>query len=181
MEEIWKNVIGYEGYYEVSNLGNVRSVDRYVKGNGITSDKQLKRGKTLKQFLKQGAQSVTLRKEGSYKFRYVYRLVAEAFIPNPNNLPLINHKDEDRTNSNVNNLEWCDYSYNIKYNGASKRSGKKRQKKVIQYDIKMNEIARFDSVGEAAIAVNAHQQNISQACNGKQQKCRGYIWKFYDD
>lgn len=178
MEEIWKDVVGYEGYYQVSNLGNVRSIDRYVKGNGLTVEKQLKKGKMLKQFLKQGAWSVTLRKEGIYKFRYTYRLVAEAFIPNPNNLPLINHIDEDRTNPRVDNLEWCDYSYNITYNGASKRAGKSRSKKVIQYDKEMNEIARYDSVGDAAKAVGAHQQNISQSCSGKQGLCRGFIWKY---
>lgn len=178
MEEIWKDVVGYEGYYQVSNLGNVRSIDRYVKGNGLTAEKQLKKGKMLKQFLKQGAWSVTLRKEGTYKFRYTYRLVAEAFIPNPNNLPLINHIDEDRTNPRVDNLEWCDYSYNITYNEASKRAGKSRNKKVIQYDKEMNEIARYDSVGDAAKAVGAHQQNISQSCSGKQGPCRGFIWKY---
>lgn len=178
MKEIWKDVVGYEGYYQVSNLGNVRSIDRHVKGNGLTAEKQLKKGKMLKQFLKQGSWSVTLRKEGTYKFKYTYRLVAEAFIPNPNNLPLVNHIDEDRTNPRVDNLEWCDYSYNITYNGASKRAGKSRNKKVIQYDKEMNEIARYDSIGDAAKAVGAHQQNISQSCSGKQGYCRGFIWKY---
>ena len=99
MEE-WKNIIGYEGLYEVSNMGNVRNVRR----------------NTLLRFSKnQGYIQVYLYKNGIRTGFKVHRLVALTFIPNPDNLPQVNHKDEDKTNNSVDNLEWCDHKYNINY------------------------------------------------------------------
>ena len=100
MEE-WKNIIGYEGLYEVSNMGNVRNVRR----------------NTLLRFSKNnyGYIQVYLYKNGIRNGFKVHRLVAQAFIPNPDNLPQVNHKDEDKTNNSVENLEWCDHKYNVNY------------------------------------------------------------------
>lgn len=113
MEE-WKNVIGYEGLYEVSNTGQVRSLDRYVKySNGrihLHKGKVLSSGKD-----KYGYLAVCLSCNGKQKIIKIHRLVAEAFIPNPNNLPQVNHKDEVKTNNRVDNLEWCDHKYNVNY------------------------------------------------------------------
>lgn len=100
MEE-WKNVIGYEGLYEVSNKGNVRNVRRNTL---------LKLSKN-----RYGYIQVYLYKNGIRKGFRVHRLVAEAFLSNPDNLPQVNHKDEDKTNNNVDNLEWCDQKYNVNY------------------------------------------------------------------
>lgn len=116
--EIWKPVIGYEGLYEVSNLGNVRSLDhevttvRKIRGN-IQSFKWMSRGKMLK-FGKRSDdyKDVPLTKKGISSNVCVHRLVAEAFLPNPNNLPEVNHKDGDKTNNLVDNLEWASYSEN---------------------------------------------------------------------
>lgn len=113
MEEIWKDISGYEGYYQISNLGRVRSLDRYVATVGNPSGKRLIHGKILSQSkrvmsnVEDGYYSVTLCKRGVDTLFNVHRLVAETFIPNPNNLPCVNHKDENKHNNMADNLEWC--------------------------------------------------------------------------
>ena len=101
MMEEWKAIPGYEGLYEVSNMGNVRNVRRNTL---------LRLSKTNNRYVR-----VSLCKNGIKTGLTVHRLVAEAFIPNPDNLPEVNHKDEDKTNNNVENLEWCDHKYNMNY------------------------------------------------------------------
>ena len=114
IEEIWKPVIGYEGLYEVSSYGRVRSLDRYVKGKGESY--WLRKGKVLSpEKNKDGYLLVSLCCNGKRYLRTVHRLIAQAFIPNPDNLPEVNHLDEDKTNNRVDNLEWCDRSYNNNY------------------------------------------------------------------
>lgn len=112
MREIFKDVVGYEGLYQVSNLGRVRS--SYS-------------GKILRSATKKrGYQYVNLYKDKISKMHQVHRLVAMTFIPNPNNLPIVNHKDEDPTNNNVENLEWCTHTYNINYGTARQRISESR-------------------------------------------------------
>ena len=107
MEEIWKAVEGYEDYYEVSNFGNVRSVDRVT--NYTNGEKHLWKGRILKPAkCGNGYFSCVLWKNGQKKTVLIHRLVAEAFIHNQNNLPQVNHKDENKENNHVENLEWCD-------------------------------------------------------------------------
>lgn len=123
MEEIWKDIKGYEGYYQVSNLGRIRSLDRYIATVGNPSGQRLIRGKILRPSKrvmsngKDGYYSVTLYKRGVDTLFNVHRLVAETFIPNPNNLPCVNHKDENKHNNMADNLEWCTIGYNNKYSG----------------------------------------------------------------
>ena len=122
MNEEWRPIGGYEGLYEVSNLGRVRSVDRYVKSKGESY--WLRKGKMLSPAKdKNGYLKVNLYCNGKCKTINVHRLVAQEFIPNPDNLPQINHKDEDKTNNRVDNLEWCDAKYNINY-GTARIRGK---------------------------------------------------------
>lgn len=112
MEEIWEDIEGYESKYQVSNLGNVRSLN--YRGTG--------KPKLLKQTTyEKGYKRVNLYKNGKKKHYWIHRLVAIAFIPNPNDLPVVNHKDEDPSNNNVNNLEWCTYEYNNNYGTVRKR------------------------------------------------------------
>lgn len=116
MTEIFKEVKGYEGLYEVSNLGNVRS---------------LRKGIILKPAKNQNYKQVLLTKNKEHKIYLVHRLVAETFIPNPNNLPQINHKDENGNNNNVNNLEWCDSKYNNNYGTKNKRASITRRNNIL--------------------------------------------------
>ena len=127
VEVVRKAVKGYEGYYEVDQFGRVYSVDRVisVNDNGRQYDKPLK-AKPLKQSMHtQGYKTVALTKDGKSKTTFVHRIVAEAFIPNEENLPMVNHKDEDRTNNFVENLEWCTAQYNNTYGNAQKKRVKK--------------------------------------------------------
>lgn len=127
MEEIWRPVKEYEGYYEVSNLGRVRSIDRVVVDK--TGRRQFKKG-TLLNYRpdRQGYCIVSLSINRKYKTKCVHTLVADAFIPNPDNLPQVNHKDEVKSNNCVDNLEWCTAKYNANYGN--------RNKKVIETNIK---------------------------------------------
>ncbi len=119
MEEIWKPVVGYEGLYEVSNLGRVRSVDRLV--NHPSGSKSLRKSKLLSPNMTRGYLCVHLSKNCKVTSQRVHRLVAEAFIPNPYNLPMINHKNEVKSDNSIDNLEWCDCNYNINYGTSIKR------------------------------------------------------------
>ena len=111
-EEIWRPIEGYEGLYEVSSYGRVRSLDRYVKSKSY----RLHKGKVLSPGKeKVGYLFVNLAYNGKHKTIRVHRLVAQAFLSNPDNLSEVNHKDEDKTNNSVDNLEWCDRKYNNNY------------------------------------------------------------------
>ena len=112
MQEIWKDIKDYEGSYQVSNLGRVRSLTRKVKtfnGFRTTKGKLLKLLKTNRNYFR-----VDLKRNQKDKYISIHRLVAEAFLPNPNNYPVINHIDGDTSNNRVDNLEWCTQSHNVK-------------------------------------------------------------------
>lgn len=135
INEIWKPVKDFEGYYEISNFGRVKSLEKF---NSIRSKDRtvgyMRKERILKPTIVSGGYlQVKLFKDTKYKNCHIHRLVAKAFIPNPNNLPCINHKDENRTNNNAGNLEWCTYSYNNNYGNRNKKirekmCGRKRTK-----------------------------------------------------
>ena len=137
--EIWKDYKDYEGLYQASNLGRMRSLDRWVKGPN--SSIRFCKGRILKPCTtKDGYLLVNLCKNGKVKSFLVHRLVAEAFIDNTDNLPQVNHKDENPLNNVVSNLEWCSYSYNNSYGTRlervrDKQINGKKSKPDLQYTI----------------------------------------------
>lgn len=123
MQEIWKDVTGYEGLYQVSNFGNVKSCRRtIVRKNRSYGYNEYPVSEKILTPVNQGNgyYRVRLQKGVDSKFKLVHRLVAEAFIPNPGNLPCVNHKDENPSNNSMNNLEWCTYYYNNHYGNSTK-------------------------------------------------------------
>lgn len=138
MNEVWKDIVGYEGYYKISNYGNIKSCDRIrkcrIRTNIINIMKV--RGKEMKPQInvKNGYCYIDLRKNGKKERKYVHRLVAEHFLENNFNYPCINHKDENRTNNIISNLEWCSYEYNSNYGTAiEKQKETKRLKRLKVY------------------------------------------------
>ena len=177
--EIWKDIKGFEGLYQISNFGNVKSLARKVNnGKGIyTRQERVMTG----EIDKYGYHQVCLRINGKGKKYKVHRLVAEAFIPNPNNLPEINHKDENKLNNNVDNLEWCTPKYNINYGTARQRMVETMPKRtVLQYSLDGEFIAEHESINAAARAINGRTGNIYNCCVGQYTKTQGYVFEFKD-
>lgn len=165
MNEIWKDVKGYENLYQVSNLGRVKSLFYWSN----IYNKYFPREKILKNnVLKYGYLNVRLK--GVTKS--VHRLVAETFIPNPNNLPEVNHKDENPSNCRVDNLEWCTHKYNVQYS---------KNKPVLQYDLQGNFIKKWSSVVNASKETKINRGNINSCVNGFRKTAGKYKWKFYDE
>ena len=179
--EQWKSVEGYEGLYEVSDQGRVKSLK-----NG--KEKILKPWKDTYCYLK-----VSLRKDGYTKHLFVHRLVAEAFIPNPNNLETVNHKDEVKSNNAATNLEWMSREDNNNYGTRNKRAGEaiskaiskaninypKKSKVVQMFNKQTGELlATFPSLIEAKRITGINQGNISLCCNGKLKSAGGYKWRY---
>ena len=157
MNEEWRPIVGYEGLYEVSNTGQVRSLDMYVKSKSksyrLHKGKVLSPGKDTDGYLK-----VCLSCNGKNKMFFVHRLAAQAFIPNPDNLPEINHKDENPGNNSVDNLEWCDRSYNNTYGT--------RQDKVRDTNIKNG---YWTGLSRKESTKKYYQENRDRICEQKKE------------
>lgn len=195
-DEMWKPVVGYEGLYEVSNLGNVRSLDRYVRGKheGFQSFIQ---GKQLKPILScYGYLRVNLCNSNGRKAKFVHQLVCLAFLENPNNYGQINHKDENPTNNNLENLEWCDAKYNANYGTKSERislalTGKKKNfseeglrriklknsKPIIGINMSTGEETNFSSILSTKQS-GFCPHGVSGCLSGKRETYKGYSWRY---
>ena len=164
--EHWKAIDGYEGHYEVSDQGRVKSL-LYGKE------------RILKPQNNRGYLQVSLCKEGHIKRPLVHRIVAEAFIPNPQGLETINHKDEDKTNNVASNLEWMSVKDNNNYGTRNKRVAESLSKQVQMFDKKTGELlATFPSTQEAERITGIFHQSIAPCCNGKRKSAGGFVWKY---
>lgn len=190
MKEIWKDIKGYEGLYQISSFGNVKSLDRYIiNKNG---DKQYFPGKYLTQGISDSYLKVTLSKNNKQRTFRVHILVARAFIPNPENKPEVNHIDGNKKNNKVNNLEWNTRSENELHayrNGLAKPSNKQKQavakyakenysKKVIQYSLNGEFIKEWNSMHDVWRELGIRPSYICRCCKGLRNQTYGYIWRY---
>lgn len=186
-EEIWKDIPGFEGRYQVSSFGRIKSLPRKVK-SGRTY-RYVKEHILSCRYDCRGYARVCIRIHPKKYWFSVHRLVAEIFIPNPNNYPVVNHIDNNPRNNCANNLEWCTQSYNVKhaYNcGRAKpniirnRNGKKIAEKipVCQYTMLGDFIEKFDSIKEASLKTNTSAKGISLCCKNTQKISNNYIWRY---
>ena len=180
MKEIWKDIKDYEGLYQVSNWGRIKRLRRLITNqynSFYIEEKILKPQKNRYGYL-----YINLYKNGIMKHKTIHKLVAEVFLPNPNNLPQINHKDEDKTNNHVNNLEWCDRKYNINYGTRNERISKsqingKRSKIVIQYNLDGTFVREWPSAMECERNGFEHSL-IIYCCQGKRKTHKGFKWSY---
>ena len=172
-KEIWKDIQGYEGIYQVSSHGRVRSKHKIMKPQNDN-----------------GYMRILLRKNGKVKRYSVHRLVAIAFIDNPYNLPVVNHKDENKGNNYVENLEWCTHKYNTNYgNCINKRVDTiTRNKSKCKKAICVNTGEIFESLKEAGYKYNVNPSSIISNCKGKIKSAGKHnitneklVWRYYNE
>lgn len=200
-KEIWKDIIGYEGLYQVSNLGRVKSL-----GNGKSKKEKI---------LKQGTNScgyyqIKLYQNGKYKTYKIHRLVAQTFLDNPNNYYSVNHRDENKQNNCIENLEWCTQEYNVNYGTRNERQsktlkerkinvGKKLSKEhieklklknignqynskpIVQIDNNDLIIGVYDSAIQASNELGIDNSSIVKCCKGKRNSVGGFKWKYLEE
>lgn len=179
MEEEWRSIKGYE-YYEVSNLGRIRSWINNKWRKRVTP-RILSPYKLSKGYLGVSLSSTS----NSDKTLKIHRLVAEAFIPNPNNLPQVNHKDENKENNCVSNLEWCTNNYNLSYGTARQRifktiekNGGYKVRPILQKDLDGNLIKEWKSANNAAKELGFCKSGILGACHKIHRKYyKGFLWE----
>lgn len=167
-QEVWKDVEGYEGYYLVSNYGRIKSFYRNKKGRVIKPS--VMNGGT-------GYEQVGLYKNGIQKKVLLHRLIAEAFIANPDNFPFVNHIDENKINNSAENLEWCTSLYNNNHGTRNKRISNTQSMPVSAKCIKTGNELHFKSIAEAS-KQGFNASSIWKVCNGKMNKHHEYVWKY---
>ena len=173
-KEIWREIAGYEGLYEISNMGRVKSMNYKHTGKA----KVLKLTPNNKGYLMVG-----LHKNGKSKTCRVHRLVAQAFIPNPDNLPQVNHKNEIKTDNRAENLEMCTLQYNHEYGSHNKKVAEAQHKiSVSQYE-KVSEIFLniYASAYDAQRATGVAQNSITACCKGKRKSAGNYVWRYSEN
>lgn len=176
MKEEWRKIKNFD--YEISNLGQVRSLDREI----ITKKGKIKilKGKIIKNQLSWDKKyySIYLHKDKKIYSMPIHRLVAEYFIPNPNNYPIVNYLDENKFNNNANNLEWTTSAKNNRYS-INKHPERKHTTKIIQYSLEGYFIKEWDSITEASKFYNINISSISNCLCGKSKSSGKYIWKYF--
>lgn len=164
--ETFKDIKGYEGLYQIGSNGTVKS---FYNGK----ERILKPGKSGKGYLQ-----VCLCKDGKHKMYKIHRIVAETFLDNTDNLPCVNHKNEDKTDNRVENLEFCCYDYNNNYGTAPERISKKLSKTVYQYNLDGVLVTEYPSAREVERQLGFNHSNIASCCRGNLKSVCGFIWKY---
>lgn len=185
MVELWKDIKNYEGLYQVSNMGRIKSLKRIIKykngRNQVYNSKILKPLSYKDKYLK-----IVLYKNKIGKTFAIHRLVAQAFIPNPYNYPVINHKDENKHNNKVDNLEWCTVKYNNNYKNVRGRAVKTRKKNLIKnkkiyvYNLQGKKVKEFNTIIQACdwLGKPNAKTHISECLNNKRKTAYNYKWEF---
>lgn len=177
-KEIWKDVVGYEGFYQVSNLGRIRSLPNLDAKQKFNYREYYK---ILTPFLEKSGYLRVQLTRGNRKRVLLHRLVAEAFVPNPNNYPIVNHKDENTTNNRADNLEFCTVKYNSSYGTANERRynsyKEKHGRPVNMYDLNGNFIKRYDCLRSVS-KDGFYPSNVRFCCEGIYHKSGGFKWKY---
>lgn len=173
MKELWKDIEGYEGIYQVSNLGRVKGIKRYDSIGHLISDRVLKARVNNRGYL-----LVDLYKNGIRHTKLIHRLVAQTYIPNPENKPRVNHIDEVTTSNQVSNLEWTTPIENINHGTRNKRASKSRSKPIIAIDIATGEYNEYGSGKECAIKLGLHQGTVNHILKGRRKQTCGYTFKY---
>ena len=163
--EIWRNIKDYPDY-QVSNMGRVKSLNY----NRTGEEKIMKISKNNWGYL-----LVNLHKEGKQKHYYIHRLVATAFIPNPDNLSQVNHINEDKTDNRVDNLEWCTQQYNTNYGTRTEKT----QKPVLQFTLDGEFIKQWDSARAVERELGFNNSDLSKCCKGKKKSVGGFKWCYH--
>ena len=183
--EEWRPVKGYEGLYEVSNHGRVRSLDRWQYNPVAATHRTFHEGHVMNGVVsKRGYRMVGLRQEsGKRKNCLVHRLVATTYIPNPDNLPFVNHKNYDQLDNRVENLEWCTPTYNVHYGRADaiRQHNQPKRKQVAQYTKDGAYITTHKTLQSAAKVVGSTRQLIRECANGNIYSAGGYRWKYVEN
>lgn len=191
MKEVWKDIKGYEGIYQVSSRGRVKSLSRTIID---TVGRVIKKKEKILSFRISsctGYPMLNLFKDGKRTTVTVHRLVAEAFIPNPKNLPCVNHRDESRDNNHVDNLEWCTYKYNNSYGTVRERQSKSLNaffashqeylRPIVQYSLTGDVVRCFKSIAEAEKHIGIDNSSIRHCCKNRVKIAYGYVWRYKDD
>ena len=175
MEEVWKDIKGYEGRYQISNSGRLKSYLQDRENGKIKTGNETKKGYLT---------ALLYAEDGTSKWTPIHRLVASAFIENPDGLPQVNHKDENKKNNRADNLEWCTNDYNVNYGTRNERTARSNMccettsKKVCSVD-QNGRVVHYDSIGEAERQTGNSHCNIVRALKGRRKTCGNLQW-FYD-
>lgn len=181
MNEVWKDIDGFEGRYQVSSFGNVKSLNYRSTGKpkNLTPKLNCK-----------GYYWVALAFEGKQKCVLIHRLVADAFIHKPDDAECVNHKDENPKNNRVENLEWCTQSYNVQYslNKHPGRNSFRRNRKsgipykyrnpIIQLSLDDTEVKMWDNIAQACAAGKWRTTSVRECCDGKRKTAYGFKWRY---
>ena len=176
MSEEWRDVVGYEGLYQVSDQGRVKSLER--KLSHWRGGERIQKERILKPAVYGGYLSVGLCAGGKRKMLRVHRLVCQAFHKNPENKPCVNHIDENKTNNAASNLEWCTYEENNNHGTHNERMAKTQSKPVGQYTLDGELIKVWPSPREAGRRAGFDNSTIYNVANGKRKTHKGFVWRY---